>query len=140
MIRRPPRSTRTDTLCPYTTLFRSRAVVESAPGVDRGEEAGVHQHAHDLRRERGRARRRVLEFVGRRGESAEVMDRLRHRGRADAHALRLPVRRHDDACRQVRQRAAELAQVRANGRASWREGVWTYGSSSGVAVTIKKKK
>src|SRR3546814_15735584 len=24
MIRRPPRSTRTDTLCPYTTLFRSR--------------------------------------------------------------------------------------------------------------------
>src|SRR3546814_18959917 len=24
MVRRPPRSTRTDTLCPYTTLFRSR--------------------------------------------------------------------------------------------------------------------
>src|SRR3546814_14159199 len=23
MVRRPPRSTRTDTLCPYTTLFRS---------------------------------------------------------------------------------------------------------------------
>src|SRR3546814_13912937 len=29
MIRRPPRSTRTDTLFPYTTLFRS---VEIAPG------------------------------------------------------------------------------------------------------------
>src|SRR3546814_8818182 len=27
MIRRPPRSTRTDTLCPYTTLFRSRKVL-----------------------------------------------------------------------------------------------------------------
>src|SRR3546814_7709786 len=27
MIRRPPRSTRTDTLFPYTTLFRSRQVV-----------------------------------------------------------------------------------------------------------------
>src|SRR3546814_6409318 len=26
MIRRPPRSTRTDTLLPYTTLFRSRAL------------------------------------------------------------------------------------------------------------------
>src|SRR3546814_17497148 len=26
MIRRPPRSTRTDTLCPYTTLFRSKAL------------------------------------------------------------------------------------------------------------------
>src|SRR3546814_20870859 len=27
MIRRPPRSTRTDTLCPYTTLFRSACEV-----------------------------------------------------------------------------------------------------------------
>src|SRR3546814_2523390 len=27
MIRRPPRSTRTDTLCPYTTLFRSVEMV-----------------------------------------------------------------------------------------------------------------
>src|SRR3546814_2772698 len=26
MMRRPPRSTRTDTLFPYTTLFRSRAI------------------------------------------------------------------------------------------------------------------
>src|SRR3546814_10292671 len=28
MIRRPPRSTRTDTLFPYTTLFRSRLVLD----------------------------------------------------------------------------------------------------------------
>src|SRR3546814_4962546 len=28
MIRRPPRSTRTDTLFPYTTLFRSRDIAE----------------------------------------------------------------------------------------------------------------
>src|SRR3546814_4090911 len=28
MIRRPPRSTRTDTLFPYTTLFRSLAVID----------------------------------------------------------------------------------------------------------------
>src|SRR3546814_2192742 len=32
MIRRPPRSTRTDTLFPYTTLFRSRAA-EAATGT-----------------------------------------------------------------------------------------------------------
>src|SRR3546814_13561646 len=31
MIRRPPRSTRTDTLFPYTTLFRSRVAVPFAP-------------------------------------------------------------------------------------------------------------
>src|SRR3546814_10872577 len=29
MIRRPPRSTRTDTLFPYTTLFRSRSCAEA---------------------------------------------------------------------------------------------------------------
>src|SRR3546814_4486359 len=30
MIRRPPRSTRTDTLFPYTTLFRSRRALKDA--------------------------------------------------------------------------------------------------------------
>src|SRR3546814_14739308 len=38
MIRRPPRSTRTDTLFPYTTLFRS-ALVEVVRGV--GREVGI---------------------------------------------------------------------------------------------------
>src|SRR3546814_2168122 len=40
MIRRPPRSTRTDTLLPYTTLFRSkppeRSITMSVPLVWRG--------------------------------------------------------------------------------------------------------
>src|SRR3546814_7429284 len=38
MIRRPPRSTRTDTLYPYTTLFRSarQGNVRPAPPVGRG--------------------------------------------------------------------------------------------------------
>src|SRR3546814_15426394 len=31
MIRRPPISTRTDTLCPYTTLFRSLWTAEGGP-------------------------------------------------------------------------------------------------------------
>src|SRR3546814_1069985 len=31
MIRRPPRSTRTDTLFPYTTLFRSRSASVTSP-------------------------------------------------------------------------------------------------------------
>src|SRR3546814_3477254 len=37
MIRRPPRSTRTDTLFPYTTLFRSHAarLVDDDPSGDR---------------------------------------------------------------------------------------------------------
>src|SRR3546814_3008479 len=32
MIRRPPRSTRTDTLCPYTTLFRSAGLPDADTG------------------------------------------------------------------------------------------------------------
>src|SRR3546814_9285551 len=38
MIRRPPRSTRTDTLFPYTTLFRSVVSAESA--VQAGKDIG----------------------------------------------------------------------------------------------------
>src|SRR3546814_12467443 len=34
MILRPPRSTRTDTLFPYTTLFRSTAVTSRTQGLD----------------------------------------------------------------------------------------------------------
>src|SRR3546814_2503180 len=34
MIRRPPRSTRTDTLFPYTTLFRSLAFSVRGIGID----------------------------------------------------------------------------------------------------------
>src|SRR3546814_9354128 len=46
MIRRPPRSTRTDTLCPYTTLFRSCRLVEERPFVlvDTGGIAGENTH------------------------------------------------------------------------------------------------
>src|SRR3546814_16778371 len=36
MIRRPPRSTLTDTLFPYTTLFLSRYDLVSTPVVDKG--------------------------------------------------------------------------------------------------------
>src|SRR3546814_11867008 len=45
MIRRPPRSTRTDTLCPYTTLFRSEHHVDGegqAVLVAEGHDATLH--------------------------------------------------------------------------------------------------
>src|SRR3546814_14340670 len=57
MIRRPPRSTRTDTLLPYTTLFRSPHAVGTAPDRercsrrDRAESAGTRDG-----RTRGRGR------------------------------------------------------------------------------------
>src|SRR3546814_2259479 len=42
MIRRPPRSTRTDTLFPYSTLFRSPAIVEGS-ALDRMAKASAAQ-------------------------------------------------------------------------------------------------
>src|SRR3546814_12324172 len=49
MIRRPPRSTRTDTLFPYTTLFRSEHARIHAEERQRADE----RVGHDLERERG---------------------------------------------------------------------------------------
>src|SRR3546814_14859769 len=46
MIRRPPRSTRTDTLFPYTTLFRSPGIGKGARLVDR---AAIASHPRGQR-------------------------------------------------------------------------------------------
>src|SRR3546814_15058894 len=54
MIRRPPRSTRTDTLFPYTTLFRSQeqrnplAEVQLGLGFQRARLAGIRECAQQL--------------------------------------------------------------------------------------------
>src|SRR3546814_14766717 len=45
MIRRPPRSTRTDTLCPYTTLFRSLEHIGAGESLAQIAEL---DHEHDL--------------------------------------------------------------------------------------------
>src|SRR3546814_11922043 len=52
MIRRPPRSTRTDTLVPYTTLFRSAVGME-------------HRHSHQKHVARGHAQHVGLKLVQR---------------------------------------------------------------------------
>src|SRR3546814_9009132 len=57
MIRRPPRSTRPDTLFPYTTLFRSRVVAHHHPALavaGEVEHDRVHRLAH-------RAEARILD-------------------------------------------------------------------------------
>src|SRR3546814_6373164 len=56
MIRRPPRSTRTDTLFPYTTLFRSQARLVDrrllSEEQTRRPERHVHSHLHSARHNR----------------------------------------------------------------------------------------
>src|SRR3546814_17479130 len=90
MIRRPPRSTRTDTLFPYTTLFRSLGVRRVA-GVDAVEErvgareaaghrAGVpvrHQAA-ELRLHLDGAQRGSIVLLrrGELGEDAQPVDEI----------------------------------------------------------------
>src|SRR3546814_13656078 len=68
MIRRPPRSTRTDTLFPYTTLFRS-------DGGEKGSAQGaLEQYAINLN-ERA-AEGRVDPLIGRDLEVERVMQTL----------------------------------------------------------------
>src|SRR3546814_7165447 len=57
MLRRPPRSTRTDTLFPYTTLFRSRGAGDGSGSRCRHQPAGTGG-------------------VWRRGVSAQITDRV----------------------------------------------------------------
>src|SRR3546814_4149684 len=49
MIRRPPRSTRTDTLFPYTTLFRSKLMTSTLSALLSALELGHLDHTGDLR-------------------------------------------------------------------------------------------
>src|SRR3546814_6089501 len=50
MIRRPPRSTRTDTLFPYTTLFRSQAGFHRWPPAGAGRPGPAFRQGHPPRR------------------------------------------------------------------------------------------
>src|SRR3546814_4021161 len=68
MIRRPPRSTRTDTLFPYTTLFRSNAgggaMNENSETVEITNQRGLH----------ARASAKFVTFVSRLPETVSVED------------------------------------------------------------------
>src|SRR3546814_2079037 len=79
MIRRPPRSTRTDTLFPYTTLFRSRdyPVRQTHPGT-RLQPRGDQRTSPPLRWRTGRLRR-----------SAETRPEEDRRARSEEHTSEL---------------------------------------------------
>src|SRR3546814_11180030 len=99
MIRRPPRSTRTDTLFPYTTLFRSRLTHRLRRAVERLDtriEAALHRedapgigllddHAAryrgDAAQRPGRSRRRDRDAVAgfQRGERGPALAAQGHR-------------------------------------------------------------
>src|SRR3546814_7929314 len=66
MIRRPPRSTRTDTLFPYTTLFRSTGpTMSSETGDDMEDGSAIQQEDNmiDVKQVEGRVKARSEEHT-----------------------------------------------------------------------------
>src|SRR3546814_8246122 len=94
MIRRPPRSTRTDTLSPYTTLFRS--------AVARAEPRDQHPERKDRRKAGQRkAERNVARVPGEHARGPQAEGRV-HRGVGERE------NGHDgDGCEAQRRRRSE---------------------------------
>src|SRR3546814_18963460 len=135
MLRRPPRSTRTDTLFPYTTLFRS-----VGGDLDRAVRDASRQEIRPDARTAGADR--ADRSRPRRAESACA-------GAAAADDGRIPVGAHDqltavpvrlrsfhrclDGADRLRRRCARISEE--IGRAECRERVWQYVSKMGEAVS-----
>src|SRR3546814_4131488 len=77
MIRLPPRSTRTDTLFPYTTLFRSDVAERS--GDRRAGERNEHREAEQDHRRRHRAAEPRAESAVQGGENRDADPGEEHR-------------------------------------------------------------
>src|SRR3546814_20805986 len=78
MVRRPPRSTRTDTLFPYTTLFRSVLGVFVDDGGVAGNDRAVGRNQHD-----------VIIRVGHLGLVAQAVEVPDHADRSEEHTSEL---------------------------------------------------
>src|SRR3546814_10720643 len=114
MIRRPPRSTRTDTLFPYTTLFRSRSgLVEIA------------SHTYD-------AHKGVLANPQGNLEPAETTHLYYPATKTYESDAAYRKRIRDDAQRIT----TEIRRVTGKAPRVW---VWPYGSANGEAIDILSK-
>src|SRR3546814_19445145 len=83
MIRRPPRSTRTDTLFPYTTLFRSTLVLPHRAQAWRPPGGGLELRLQASAHEVGRALAiEALRFRAARDRAASAAARLHAQDRA----------------------------------------------------------
>src|SRR3546814_14268772 len=120
MLRRPPISTPTDPLCPFTTLFRA-----------------------DRRRPSGP--RGLVALRPRQGARGQPPRPWRKQGHASTRQRRRPwprfgawqQRKQGQARQQRQQRQGQQQEI---GRASCRERVSQYVSIAGVAVSLKKTK
>src|SRR3546814_2388035 len=104
MIRRPPRSTRTDTLFPYTTLFRSGDHLEGLRPLP-----ARRRHREGRKRLRGgsRGRRRRLKYTIRIAASVAVVRLAMARARSRVRAIRLFI----DYTRRSEEHTSELQSL-----------------------------
>src|SRR3546814_16629849 len=121
MIRRPPRSTRTDTLFPYTTLFRSQLVAARCVDSTQAKENRGRKGWNIIALRRAPPASFFRDRIH--GTAARGQDRCRCIGGARGAGFG---RRWGQGC--------EI------GRAVWRERVGAYGWSSVGAGYLKKKK
>src|SRR3546814_16795312 len=82
MIRRPPRSTRTDTLFPYTTLFRSHLALQQAVAADRADANADREDGEEQRHHRLVAAQNVL-GIGREEQDEGGADQTEQRDAED---------------------------------------------------------
>src|SRR3546814_14267904 len=110
MIRRPPRSTRTDTLLPYTTLFRS---LQGAPGTGKSFLGAVAEQMIGIRNTRMvKSQELTKEFTSwQEDRQLAVVEEIMARGRIElANELKTVIQ-------------GDVLQL---GRASRTERVWQY--------------
>src|SRR3546814_11768954 len=113
MIRRPPTSTRTDTLFPYTTLFRSRGHVRQGAGVHSRRLCGLQSGGMDAQREPALQRcRHVLHalYGGAGGRKLQRLWRLHHACMVGSGTGRLSVRPRERAVPALRRAGSDAAQ------------------------------
>src|SRR3546814_11902918 len=135
MIRRPPRSTRTDTLFPDTTLFRSRIVRLQAPERKCGPSTSSGQAGKKNLPPLLGARRKARALLNRQTsvEHALLVERLADDLQPQRQPVAVQRRRH----RHPGQPRKARGQI---GSATGRERVCQYVSIAVVAVELKKKK
>src|SRR3546814_18882167 len=112
MIRRPPRSTRTDTLFPYTTLFRSRKKGQcfdklSTNGLNKPHFVASRLRANDLNRGSIGASTRPLHVAAL---------------RRDMHRQPVPVHSQHDLARQAAGAARDGGEDERGRGAGWEGG------------------
>src|SRR3546814_13845165 len=125
MLRRPPRSTRTDTLVPYTTLFRSHPLQRQQCLI---ETAGQARQGNALRLDVGSPGSRVA--------AMEIARKLVEQDQQRQPVGGMVGPRVEATLRGVVGRCGNAPALR---RAAWRARVCPYVSITVVAVSLKKK-